>query len=883
MFGRCRDHAISAGAALVLVLVTPVAAHARQGSAVPKSVEPAPGVVSAASAEWLSKDEQRNARVEHGLWTLEDLSDQAGRARAAIDAGVPGVVSEAVGVDAPLLAEALIAQGRCGDAIAALTDLPGIAAAALRAEAFECMGQSREAAQAGEEAVRDLDLEKANGGADLVRAARAMMVMARTKGADVAACERIMATLAKARELDRLDWRARVTEGRFLIEKHNLEEAVAALREALRLNPRSAEAWFLLGRVALMGFDFDGVSRAAAAIRAAAATVDTSAVCAFAALLDAESACARFDAAEAIAALAPARSAMPTLIPAIALEAAAHALEYDFEAMRRSLALADALAPRSARATWQVARYLALARQYADARDLLLEAQSREPNWSVPRNELGLLEMQAGHDEPALAALTEAVRLDPFDKRVAFSKRLIEELLTWKVFESDHFRVRCKPGVDEALAAAMPAELEAMYEEVTTRFAHEPKEKTTIELMPDHAHFAVRITGMPQIHTVAASTGPVIALEPPKEIGRGRSIGRFDWLDTLRHEFVHTVTLDRTLNRIPHWFTEAAAVDLEHKRRDWATYELLAHALEADELFDLDAIKWSFVRPRKPSDRAQAYAQGHWMVEFMREAYGSQAIVGLLDRYARGDTEAVAFKKVLGMTREQFMTDFTAWARAQVASWRLAEEPPIDELITTARRDASLPEGEPLGDDMVRALVSKHPQHADLLEIAARRAVALSEGMPREKPIPAGLDENALRALEQYAAVRALDPWPHQRLAARALEIGDRAAAAPHLEFLDARADSDPAFAIELARARRAAGDSARALEAAERAARIDPYDPATRELAAACAIEAGRLDLARLHIAALVLLEPTRERHAERLRRIDEMIAQGKGAPTAR
>lgn len=861
-------------------------AHARQGSAVPKSAEPSPAAVAEASAEWLSDAEKRAGRLKHGLWTPEDLADPAVRARAAIDAGIPNAVVTSTkvpdGVDATVAAEALIRQGRGSEAIEVLTDLPGIAASSLRAEALEALGRIAEAAVAADEVLRDLGLGKAKTSDDLVRAAIAMQVLARVRPADQAACDAIMKTLEDARNLDRLDWRPRLAEARFLIEKHNLEEAVAALHEAVRLNPRSADVWSLLGKISLMGFDFDGAQRAAQKITEAAAMIDPSAVCAPAALVLAESACARFDSAEALAIIAPVRAALPLLMQGIALEAAAHALEYDFDAMRSTLAKADALAPGSARALWQVARFLSLARQYADATDLLVEAAKREPNWGVPRNELGLLEMQAGHDVEALAALTEAARLDPYDKRVAFSKYLLEELRGWKVFESEHFRVRCQPGVDEVLAASMPPQLETMYKEVCGRFGHEPKERTTIELMPDHKHFAVRITGMPQIHTVAASTGPVIALEPPKEGGTGGSIGRFDWLDTLRHEFVHTVTLDRTSNRIPHWFTEAAAVDTEHKARDWTTYQLLAHALEKGELFDLDEIKWAFVRPKRPRDRTQAYAQGHWMVEFMREAYGPQTVISLLDRYAKGEPEAKAFPAVLGITREQFLTDFKAWATHQVSAWRLSELPPIDELIVDARNAAKLGEDDPIPESLIASMVEANPTHADLLEIAAKRAVAASDSVAAAEAARGGLTDGAVALLERYTAARPLDPWPHQRLAARALALEDRALARPHLEFLDARADSDPEFAIELARARRVTKDSAGAVVAAERAARIDPYDAAVRELAAACAMEAGDLAAARGHILALTRLEPERAQHTRRLMKIDELIAKGTAPVTA-
>ncbi len=851
-------------------------AHPLQGSAVPQSVEPSAAAVASVTAAWRSDEERANARVHHGQWTAADLADPARRARAAIDAGIPQAVTTTAtvpaGVSAVVAAEALVKQGLFVDALKVLTDLPGAQAASVRAAAFEGLGQHTEAVLAAVEAVRDLDDGKAITLVDIVMVAEAMQVLARVRAADAAACDAIMKTLADARALDRLDWRGRVAEARFLIEKHNAQEAVAALREALALNPRAADAWELLGHVALMGFDFDGAERAAAQIDAAAASVDPALACAPSALLRAESACCRFDADEARAMLAPIRTAMPQLPRAIALEASAYGLQYDFDAMRATLAIADALAPTSGRAYWQVGRFLALARQYADAIDLLSEAARREPNWSVPRNELGLLQMQSGDDAAALESLTQAARLDPYDKRIAFSKYLIEEISGWKVFTSEHFRVRCRAGVDEILASSMPVQLEVMYREVCDHYGHEPKTITTIELMPDHKHFAVRITGMPQIHTVAASTGPVIALEPPREGASSKSLGRFDWLDTLRHEFVHTVTLDRTSNRIPHWFTEAAAVDMEHRARDWETYQLLAHTLQKDELLDLDGIKWAFVRPKKKQDRALAYAQGHWMVQFMRESYGKETVVNLLDRYARGETEVKAFTAVLGITREQFMADFKLWATAQVATWGLAAEPSFDSLLE-ATRSKDDPQA-PLSESAVATLLAAHPNHPDVLELAARRSVARSAALD-ESIAPGGIDASSAVLLTRYSVSRPLDPWPHQRMAARALAVHDATSAVEHLKFLDARADNDPSFARALADNLRVLKRSTEALVAAERAARIDPYDAATRELAATCAMEARNLTAARVHIFALTLIEPTREQHKKRLERIDALLAE--------
>jgi tetratricopeptide (TPR) repeat protein len=839
-----------------------------------------PAAQSAVSAEWLTPAERRDARIFHGVWTSEDLRDPAMRARAAAIAGDASTAPDD-SLPAPLRARIALVRGEPDVALAALTDMPGPEAALLRAHSLESLGRIGEAAAAAREGLRDLVDRKARTPEELTAAAGAIQILLRLTPHDAAAWQAAMDALGAARETDRLFWPARVVEASILVEKHNAPEGMAAAKEASSLCPRSADAALAIGRLALMRFDFDLAESAAATIDAAVASVQghdapRPGTSPLASLLRAEAALVRGDPDSALESLAPLRAAFPKHRQAIALEASARALKWDDEKMRALLALHDSLSPGSGRAHFAVGEQLAMARQYAAAADMLEEAARREPAWSAPRNELGLLEMQSGRDDRALAALREAARMDPYEKRVSFSLYLMEEMAGWEVLETPHFRVRYRAGIDAALARDMVASLESVHAEVAGRFDHEPSQRTTIELLPDHQFFGVRITGMPWIHTVAASTGPVIALEPPREGAAGKHLGRFDWLDTVRHEYVHTVTLDRTANRIPHWLTEAAAVDMEHKRRDWRTHELLARALEQEELFDLDEIKWAFVRPKRKTDRALAYAQGHWMVEFMRERHGPDALPRLLLRYERGESEAEAMKAVLGMTREQFMADFLGWAGTQVKSWGLAAEPDVSTLLP-ARDDG---EGRaPIDAATIAAALDTHPEHPDLLEIAARRAVAEADAKAGTGAALADRERDLLRRL---SVARPFDPWPHQQLARDALARGDAAAAVPHLEFLDARTDDEPSFALELARIERASGNVARAASHADRAARIDPYDPATRELAAATAVESGDMPTARRHIAALVTLEPSNPRHAERLARIDALAAEGSSAAPA-
>lgn len=832
-----------------------------------------PAAQAAVSAEWLTPAERRDARIFHGVWTAEDLRDPEARARAAAIAADASVTPDA-SLAAPLRARIALIRGEPETALAALTDMPGPDAALLRARSLESLGRMQEAAAAAREGLRDLVDRKARSPEEMSAAAGAIQILLRLTPHDASAWQAAMDALGAAREEDRLFWPARLAEAAILVEKHNATEGMVAAKEASSLCPRSADAALAIGRLALMRFDFDLAESAAATIDAAVASVQgldapRPGTSPLASLLRAESALVRGDPDAALDSLAPLRAAFPNYRAAIALEACAHALKWDDERVRELLAQHDSLSPGSARAHFAVGEQLAMARQYEAAADMLEEAARREPAWSAPRNELGLLEMQSGRDDRALAALREAARMDPYEKRVAFSLYLMEEMAGWEVLETPHFRVRYRAGIDDVLARDMVESLESVHAEVTGRFGHEPSQRTTIELLPDHQFFGVRITGMPWIHTVAASTGPVIALEPPREGARGKHLGRFDWLDTVRHEYVHTVTLDRTANRIPHWLTEAAAVDMEHKRRDWRTHELLARALDQDELFDLDEIKWAFVRPKRKTDRALAYAQGHWMVEFMRERHGPDALPRLLLRYERGEGEAQAMLAVLGMTREQFMQDFLQWASAQVRSWGLAAEPDVAALLPV-REDG---EGRaPIDAAAIAKALDAHPDHPDLLEIAARRAIAEADS---KSGATGQVGERERDLLMRLAAARPFDPWPRQQLARDALARDDAQSAVPHLEFLDARADSEPSFALELARLARAQGNAAKAASHAARATRIDPYDPAMRELAASTAIEAGDMRTARRHIAALLTLEPTVQRHRERLERIDGLLEQ--------
>ncbi len=895
-----------------------------QQTFVPEAVAPASAVVETERAGYLTPDERRAFRVRHGIFDDTDLDTPARRAMVALERLD---ASDAAWADPSVAADLRLAlacfHGNFAEIVSSTNENSPLPERAWRAQALAMLGRRDEALAIAVAAAPALT--EATTVADLLAAVELGALRIRLDAASASTYRNLLSALARGRQaIDRLDPAIRVREAELLSERHVKDAAITAIGETLGLSPRASRAWRLAGELALEQFDFEGAARAIAALRRIAPTHP------YAAFLEARSALMQDDPEKARAALAPVLALEPLPPEALAWKAACDAARYDFDAMRRTLAEFDRRAPGSALALVTAGKQLVFDRQYEEARATLEAAAAREPAWALPRAELGLLSMQDGRETRAVEDLRMAVALDPNDERTTFTLALAEELAGWERIETKHFVIRhpkattnekeagaqksdsklgANANADAALVARLLAGvLDTMHDEVCARLGHEPAQKTLIDVMPDHRSFGVRITGLPRIHTIAVCTGPTIAIEIPKEGPQKKHLGLFDPLAVLRHEYTHTVTLSMTKNRIPHWLTEAVAVTLEETPRTFDTCQLLASATNRGTLFDLDGINWAFVRPEKPTDRPQAYAQGRWMVEYMEKRFGWDAIRKLLFSYADGIREDEAMRGAFGISREEFHREFLVWAASEVHAWGLSPEPSMRTLalelasadeaqraavaaaetarltkVATAWSEAigrpgskrfNLKSGDwpsapmpavTFNDATIARLREAYPDQPDLVEIALRRA--------RD-----GNDEAVTRALlERYAALRPVDPLPHRVWAKLAgtetlVDRGDDAAFG-HLRELDLRADKDNVYALAMARNRRAAGELAAASEAAERAVRMNPFDATVRELAAAIAVEAGRLDRAEVHIEGLVALEPDRDIHRKRLARIRELL----------
>lgn len=841
-----------------------------------------PALASHIDAPYLTDDERRDLRIEHGLWRPDDLDTPARIARAALIAAVyTHPVFDDPETPAIDRAEAMLERGDPLRAIELIEAESSLRAARIRAQARFDLARFDEADNAVRHVVERMLAERIEDAAEVAEGVRALMLRARILGSTRAAggdFRTLMQIIENARDnLDRLSWRVRLAEAELLYDKHNRSEAAAAATEALALNPRSARALALFAEITIDSFAFDEAEILCETLDELAEGFGT--ISPHAALARARMRLRQRDTDAARESIEPLRKALPTHREALAMSAAVAAAAFDEAASAALLDEFDRLSPGSPIALYEVGRTLSEARQYDDAIDALDRAAHRLENWSHPWIALGLVLIQAGRDAVAEPVLEHAAALDPFDTRAANSLELVRGLKEFQTIESDHFIVRYMPGIDAILAREMLPVLESIHArvcadpaEIPGGIGHEPDRPTLIEIMPSHRWFSVRISGMTRIHTMAAATGPVIAMESPQE-GPGFTVGPFDWPRVIQHEYTHTITLSRTRNRIPHWFTEAAAVYCEDGPRDERNWKLLARAADTDSLFDLDEINTAFVRPRRPTDRSQAYAQGHWMYEFIIDRWGPSAPVELMDRYAAGETEASAFEGVLGVSKDAFMDAFLPWARDDLRRVGLSlpeDVPTISEMLEADRRETEDPESIRPDADFVARWSETYPEHPQLAELLVSLALLrnIDEVGPR-------LDQETIDLLEGLVRLVPVSEQPHRLLARHHLAGDERHRAIPHIEFLDAREQNSPAYARELAELHAARGDMPSARRMAERASRIAPFDPAVREFAARVATrtaldgDRGAFNDAERHIAALVELEPGVDLHKRRLERL--------------
>ena len=452
-------------------------------------------------------------------------------------------------------------------------------------------------------------------------------------------------------------WIAEYLAGSMLLEKYNRPQAVKAFDKALAMNPRAAEAFVGKGLAALQGLEIkDAEQYAEEALK-----LNPRLTSALRLRADVHILTGSFG--EAFKVLEKAKSINPREEPTLARLAACQHFTSQKEAFDKTVAAVKEFNPKPGVFYYDLASTLEDRKFYYDAEKFFKQAIELNDKMAGPKSGLGMLYLRLGKETEARELLDKSFKADPFNVRVANSRKVLTHLDSYARKESKHYILRYDAKTDAILAEFLLDFLEEVHAHLLKEYGYEPEGKILIELFNNHEMFSGRTVALPDLHTIGACTGRVVTMVSP----RGKGVPKlFNWGRVIRHELVHIFNLAQTDFQVPHWLTEGLAVRNEGTGRPPSWNVILRDRFNKNDLLTLDTIQLGFVRPRSQDEWTLAYCQSLLYVEYMIDKFGLGSIGKMLDAYREGLSNAASIEKVCKVDKPAFEKGYKDYVAAIV-------------------------------------------------------------------------------------------------------------------------------------------------------------------------------------------------------------------------
>ena len=234
---------------------------------------------------------------------------------------------------------------------------------------------------------------------------------------------------------------------------------------------------------------------------------------------------------------------------------------------------------------------------------------------------------------------------------------------------------------------------------------------------------------------------------------------KFNWSRVLKHEFVHVLNLQQTHFNIPHWFTEALAVQSEGYPRPQMWDQMLAERVPKADLFNLDNINLGFVRPKSSLDWNFAYCQSLLYAECMLAEYGDDALAKMLLAYRDNLDTRAALKRCFGVEQKAFEQKYLAYLKQVVAGLNqedksaelspselekaLAADPDNADLLAQSAYARLQRKAYPQAAGLAKQAIKSQPQHQLATYVLARLQLLVGETNEAVRLLEACLDREA--------------------------------------------------------------------------------------------------------------------------------------------
>jgi tetratricopeptide (TPR) repeat protein len=553
---------------------------------------------------------------------------------------------------------------------------------------------------------------------------------------------------------DKEYWPAEYQAGLLLLEKYNHSQALESFDKALAINPYAAEALVGKGYAALQKYE----TREAELFALRAIKINPNLPEARRLLADVHLMAGDVKAANGQ--LEAARKTNPRDENTLGRYAACLYLSRNQNAFDALVKEVTKYNPKPGIFYHTLGESLEQRKHYEAAESYYKKATQVQPWLPWPQNSLGLLYMRLGREKEAREVLSSAILADEFNVRVSNSIRVLRHLEKYETTHTEHFEIRFDPQSDRRLVRYMCPYLEEIYRQLTDKFHYQPPQPILIEVFTSHEMFSGRVIALPDLHTIGASSGRVVAIVSPG----GQGIPRpFNWARVLRHELVHVFNLEQTKFQVPHWFTEGLAVIQEGFPRPQQWNELLGQRVPAGEIMNLDTIDLGFIRPRSPLDWHMAYCQSQLYIEYIIKRFGSETIGAMLSAYSRGLGTNEIISSVCHVDKREFEKGYRSYLdevsrSVQSSGW--------DQNTSTYRQLQREFESKPDDPDLAARMAEQSLIRRDKKEARrlAEAALAKNSTHPRASYVKArllmdaGEDDQARALLESALNLQRPDP-----------------------------------------------------------------------------------------------------------------------------
>lgn len=586
---------------------------------------------------------------------------------------------------------------------------------------------------------------------------------------------------------DKLYWLAEYESGRVFMDKHNKPGAFRAFERALAINPLAVEVLVAKGQMAASTMEFKDAERfAERALR-----INPRYVPALCLMADVHWFSGENDATLKLLAKAHEVNARDEAMLA-RLAACYHVQkkDADFQALLKEAVTNN---PKCYTFYTDLAGLLEQRKLYGEAEKYYNVAIQMQPKFPEAQAGLGMLYMRNAQEAEARKTLDAAKAADPFNVRVFNSLRVLDHLDRYDSLKTEHFILRYDQKNDEVLANFMAIYLEDIYKELADQFDYRPKGPFQIQIFMRHEMFSGRVVAVPDLHTIGACTGPLVAMVSPRDTSKTTKL--FNWNRVIRHELVHVFNLQQTQGRVPHWFTEGLAVRYEGPHIPPSWHALLAEKYHNNELLDLDNILLGFIRPRSPAQWQQAYLQSLLYVEYLTKTHGEKSIGKMLAAFADGLETGAALEKACNVKKPVFEKGYREFLGEKVKK----------TVVPVARKDMTL-----------KQLREAHAKNPDDVDIAIQLA---------EKNYFLGKKRDAKEQVDKVLRKDAKNPGA---VYVKALLLLDDGKADTAISLLDSIATDDLKDTKPLklyAKLQYEGKKFAQAVITCERGRRIDPHD----------------------------------------------------------